>query len=232
MRNFIMCLIVIFMNACTGVQIPERPYKYFPLSKAAVKPPKWVEKGSGAYKDDENKRVFYGVGTSTGIRNYSFMRQVADDRARADLAKVFKFYVGALTKDYQGHVTAGDFSKSREEQSVDGAMKVVTSATLSGVMIIDHYEFPERGEFFSLAKLDLNRFSEYLSRYKSLSKEVVNSVRSRAKMLHEEMSREIDKLSNRKSSGIEEEDFTATDDVASIDIPEDVVHPEDEDDLF
>ena len=126
-----------------------------------------------------------------------------------------------MTKDYQSHTTAGDFESSREEQNIDGAMKVITSATLSGVMIVDHWEFPERGEYYSLARLDLNRFAENLSRYKELSKEVVNSVRQRAKRLHEEMSREIDKLSGARTSSlgqgfvIEENDITE-------------VHPEDE----
>lgn len=253
MRNFIMYLIVVFMSACTSVPtLPELSYKYFPLSKASTPVPDWVEHGSGAYTEDNDQRVFYGVGSTTGIRNYSFMRQVANDRARASLAKVFKFYVGALTKDYQGHVTAQDFSKVRESQNVDGAMKIVTSATLSGVMIVDHWEFPERGEYYSLAKLDLNRFAENLSRYENLSDEVVNSVRERAKQLHEEMSKEIEKLSNRQSpvkkdkrhskvrvlnrmpdqsdGSFEDDEFSSfvhEEDFVENDISE--VHPEDED---
>ncbi len=221
MRYFIMGLCLLLMNACTGVQVPQAPFKYFPLSQASTKVPDWVEHGSGAYKDDEEGRVFHGVGASTGIKNYSFMRQVADDRARADLAKVFKFYVAGLTKDYQSHTTAGDFESSREEQNIDGAMKVITSATLSGVMIVDHWEFPERGEYYSLARLDLNRFAENLSRYKELSKEVVNSVRQRAKRLHEEMSREIDKLSGTQTSKLDNGFVIEENDITEI-------HPEDE----
>jgi hypothetical protein len=158
--------------------------------------PDWVVKGGGA-KEDSNGRAFYGVGSASGIKNFSLQRTAADDRARNDIAKVFEFYTKSLTKDYQASTTAGDFSATSEEQNVESAIKTVTSATLSGVQIIDHWEHPYRNEMFSLARLDLEKFKENLDRYKELSETVRKAVKQRADKLHEEMEAEVLKKDNR-----------------------------------
>ena len=153
-------------------------------------PPEWVLKGGGAYKDSSGK-AFYGVGSATGIKNFSLQRIAADDRARNDLAKVFEFLTKSLTKDYMAHTTEGDFSRSSEEQNIEVALKTVTSATLTGVMIIDHWEHPYRNELFSLARLDLEKFKKNLDQYKELSQEVRDAVKQRADKLHEELEHEV-----------------------------------------
>jgi hypothetical protein len=189
--HFIISLTIItFLAAGCSSGPPER----MTLEKADA--PDWVVKGGGA-KEDSNGRAFYGVGSASGIKNFSLQRTVADDRARNDIAKVFEFYTKSLTKDYQASTTAGDFSATSEEQNVESAIKTVTSATLSGIQIIDHWEHPYRNEMFSLARLDLEKFKENLNRYKELSEAVRNAVKQRADRLHEEMEGEVLKKDNR-----------------------------------
>ena len=89
------------------------------------------------------------------------------------------------------HTSAGDLSRSSEEQNVEMALKNVTRAVLTGVMIIDHWEHPERNELFSLARMDLAKFKENLDLYKDLSQEVRDLVKQRADKLHEELEQEI-----------------------------------------
>ena len=105
MKNFIMIILMIFVGAaCSSIpKIPEPP-------KALVEysPPKWVLLGGGAWEDSKGK-AFYGVGSATGIKNYSLQRTVADDRARGDLGKVFEVYMTSLTKDVIGRC----FNKAR-----------------------------------------------------------------------------------------------------------------------
>lgn len=193
MKNFMMILfLMLSINACTGVQtIPDAP-------KALVdyKPPNWVLQGGGAYSDDKGK-AFFGVGSATGIKNFSLQRNVADDRARNDLAKVFQFYVASLTKDYQGHTTAGSFKNSSEEQNAEVAMKVVVSQTMRGVTIIDHFEIPERQEFLSLARLDYDAFKKNVEAnetFKQLPEKLREDIKDRAEKLHEEMEEETRKV--------------------------------------
>jgi len=196
MKHLLLVGLIVLFGACTSIpQIPEPP-------KALVdyKAPKWVLTGGGAFTDDKGK-AFYGVGSATGIKNYSLQRQIADDRARADLAKVFEYYVETLTKDYQAHTTAGSFATSTEEQNAEAAVKVVVSTTLRGVTIIDHFEIPERGEMISLARLDYNAFKqnvEQAEEFKVLPHKVRQDIKDRADALHKEMEKEAKKLAESR----------------------------------
>jgi len=184
------------LGACGTIPVIPEP----PKALSEYKPPAWVLSGGGAFTDKQGK-AFYGVGSATGIKNFSLQRQVADDRARADLAKVFEVYTETLTKDYQAHTTAGSFATSTEEQNSEAAVKVVVSSTLRGVMIVDHFEIPERQEFISLARLDYDAFKrnvEQAEEFKVLPPQVRQDIKDRADALHEEMEAEAKKLAENR----------------------------------
>ena len=184
--------LLVLSAACTGVPtIPDAP-----KALADYDAPDWVLKGSGAYSDAKGK-AFFGVGSATGIKNYSLQRTIADDRARGDLAKVFEFYVTSLTKGYQASTTAGDFSNSNEEQNAEVALKVVVHSTLRGVTIIEHFEIPERREFLSLARLDYDAFKQNVElneTFKKLPEKVREDIKERADNLHNEMEKQVEDL--------------------------------------
>jgi hypothetical protein len=177
-------LLLAMIGGCTSTPEPTR------TTLGEYKPPEWVMKSSGAF-EDSNGKAFYGVGSASGIKNYSLQRTAADDRARNDLAKVFEFYTKSLTKDYMASTTSGDFTATSEEQNIEVAIKTVTSATLTGVLIIDHWEHPGRNELFSLARLDLVSFKKNLDQHKELAKEVREAIKERADALHEELEQEV-----------------------------------------
>ena len=203
MKQFIMVSLILLLGACGTIPtIPEPP-------KALIdyKPPAWVLSGGGAFTDKQGK-AFYGVGSATGIKNFSLQRQVADDRARADLAKVFEVYTETLTKDYQAHTTAGSFATSTEEQNSEAAVKVVVSQTLRGVTIIDHFEVIERQELLSLARLDYDAFKRNVvqaEEFKRLPPQVREDIKERADKLHEEMEAEAKKLQENRGFFAEDE---------------------------
>jgi hypothetical protein len=172
------------LGGCTSTPEPTR------TMLGDYEAPEWVMKGSGAF-EDSNGKAFYGVGSASGINNFSLQRTAADDRARNDLAKTFEFYTKSLTKDYMASTTSGDFTSTSEEQNVEVALKTVTSATLTGVSIIDHWEHPGRNELFSLARLDLTSFKNNLDQHKELSKKVRKAIKERAEKLHEELEQEV-----------------------------------------
>jgi hypothetical protein len=148
--------------------------------------PEWVMKGGGAFDVDKGK-VFYGVGAASGIQNKSLLRQTADNRARADIAKILETYVASLTKDYMASTTAGDMSKSSEEQHVETALKTFTKATLHGAQIVDRWQDPEDKTYYSLCELDLFAFKEALDDYKELDSKVRDYVRDNAERMHDEL---------------------------------------------
>ncbi len=180
-------IFIIMMTGCSSLNpIPELPQRT--LLKD-VDPPKWVMKGSGAFSDDTTTRIFYGVGSASDIKNYSLQRMVSDDRARNDLAKVIEYYTKSLLKDYL----------SDDGALAESAIKTITSSMHHGVLIVDHWEHPQRNVMFSLAKLDLDRVKTQLEQYLELSSSIKAEIRKRANELHKELEHEVDKLNKHSN---------------------------------
>lgn len=161
-----------------------------PANFKGVDYPEWVMKGSGAFGGEQN--VFRGVGSVSGIKNYALARTTAENRARAEIAKVFETYSASLMKDYMASTTAGDMSASSEEQHVENAIKTFSAATLSGVTIVDTWHHPD-GTVFSLAELDLENFTNNLDRMKELNAQVRDYVRQNAQRVHADLEAEEDR---------------------------------------
>ena len=158
-------------------------------AEATVAAPEWVTKGSGAF-GAEGKRIFYGVGLASNIKNRALLQSTSDNRARAEIAKIFETYSAQLMKDYMASTTAGDGSASSEEQHVEQATKTFSAATLSGVQIVDHWQDPKDGSMFALARLDLAAFTENLGKMKELNAKVRDYVRQNAERVHADLEKE------------------------------------------
>ena len=162
-----------------------------------VEYPEWVNKGSGAFGGE--KKVFYGVGSASGIRNHSLARSTADNRARAEISKTFEVYSASLMKDYSASITAGDMSASSEEQMVTSAVKTFSANTLNGVEIVDHWIHPTTGEIYSLARLDIAGFADQIDKAKELSEKVKNAVKRSAEKAFADLEAEEAKSEAKKA---------------------------------
>ena len=150
---------------------------------AAPARPAWVDKGSGAFDVDKAK-IFYGVGVASGIKNVALLRSTADNRARAEVAKILETYVAVLAKDYMASTTAGDMSASSEEQHVEQALKTFSKTTLHGARIIDRFKDPADGSMYALCEMDLFAFKDALDKHKELDAKVRDYVRKNAEKMH------------------------------------------------
>jgi len=158
-------LIVVFIAGCAGREIVEEQ----------MPKPDWAEKGSGAFEGESGK-VFYGIGSSWGIKNPSLARTTADNRARAEIAMLFKTYTASFMKDYQASTMAGDPNVTSEEQHVEQTIKTFTKSELAGVKIVNHWKNYESGELFSLAQMNLRVFEDYVKNANDLSDTVRQQV--------------------------------------------------------
>jgi hypothetical protein len=159
----------------------------------AAQAPEWVNKGSGAFKDATGGDLFYGVGMASGIRNRALAVTAADDRARAEIAKVMNTYVATLTKSYMASTTAGDMNKSSEEQHVQSTMKTFAQFTLHGAMPVDHWV--DRSDkanpiYYSLVKLDMAAVQQSLNDSKELDAKVKDYVKANAEKAFDELAAE------------------------------------------
>ena len=148
-----------------------------------TKAPAWVTQGSAAFKDSE-KKLFYGVGAVTGIKNKPIARTAAENKARVEIGKVFETYTASLMRDYMASTTGGAAVAGNTATSgdlyIEQAVKTFSAVTLSGVMIIDHWRDPADGTAYALAKLDIINFKKRLDKAKELNSEVRDFVRKNA----------------------------------------------------
>jgi len=185
--------VVLMMSGCASTPSKEITAST-PIQELGA--PEWVLKGSGAFGGEQG-RVFYGVGSAYGMRNFSMLRASSDNRARAEVSKVFQFYTASLMKDYMASTMAGDPNVTSEEQHVEQAIKTVTSNTLSGVEVVDHWQHPGTGELFALARLDLESFKNSLEKARELNAQVRDYIRQNADKLHDDLEKEEAKMQER-----------------------------------
>ncbi len=186
----LMSFVVLGLIACGGGNTNNSA----PANMQGIDYPEWVLKGSGAF-GGEVGRVFYGVGSVSGIKNHALARTTADNRGRAEIAKIFEVYSASLMKDYMASTTAGDMTASSEEQHVEQAIKTFSATTLSGVQIVDHWFHPD-GTVYALAQLDLENFTNNLDKMKELNGQVRDYVRKNAERVHMDLEKEEDKRAN------------------------------------
>ncbi len=153
--------------------------------------PAWVSRGSGAAKED-GRRVFYGVGMVSGIYNRALARTTAENRARAELGKIFQTYSASLMRDYMAATTAGTMESTAEEQHVDQAIKTFSAVTLNGVMITDHF-VDQDGTVYALARLDLAEFEGALQQMRELDAKTRDFVRANAQKAFDRLDSEEDR---------------------------------------
>ncbi len=155
-------------------------------------PPTWVKKGSGAYNDKDSK-AFYGVGAVIGIKNEPLAWDTAENRARAEIAKSFETYTAYLMRDYAASTSAGDFTKSAEEQNVERAIKTFSATTLSGVRPVDRYKDTGNATYYVLAKLSLKDVQAAIEANKELNAQIRDYVRQNSDRLFDRLEQEEDK---------------------------------------
>jgi hypothetical protein len=92
------------------------------------KRPDWIDGGSRQYPPD---MYLTGVG-------YAPDRQTAEDRSRAEIAKIFQSKIDAKTRTYQEYLqtVSGSKTKTSDSIAIEDLTKVSTQKVLSGVRII------------------------------------------------------------------------------------------------
>jgi hypothetical protein len=151
--------------------------------------PNWVKEGSGVLNQDDTKSI-YGVGAIVGVKNEPLAWEAAENRARAELAKTFQSYTAYLMQDYAASTTAGNFTKSTEEQNVERAVKTFTAITLNGVRPVDRYKDEDTASYYVLTKLSVEDMKAVLQQAEELDAEVRAYVQKNADRVFKQLQQE------------------------------------------
>jgi hypothetical protein len=152
-----------------------------------------VQKSSGAYTGKYGK-AFYGVGVVENIRSESLARKTAGNRARGEIAALFKVYVASMMQDYQRDTSSSgpEGGGSVQEQDIVSTQRTITEVTLRGVEVRDYWADPEKPVLYALAVLELNKVVPAVSGAK-ISPAAVEHVRGNAARAFDQMDRQLPK---------------------------------------
>ena len=116
--------------------------------------PDWVNEGSQALNNKDG-RLIHGMGSAPKMRDAQLQRATADDRARAEVARVLSSFMNVVSQDFVA--TAGVGDAAVDEQAISRSIENVTRLNMSGTEIIGRWRDENTGTIYSQAELDLER---------------------------------------------------------------------------
>lgn len=145
---FLVCLLGAGLAACAGGRTEIE-------SDLGIEDaPDWVNEGSQALNNQDG-RLIHGMGSAPKMRDEQLQRATADDRARAEVARVLSSFMHVVSQDYVA--TAGSGANTVDEQAISRSVENITRLNMSGTEIIGRWRDPETGTVYSQAELDLER---------------------------------------------------------------------------
>ena len=177
-RKLLGLALAVFMTACSSTttgKIPDLTKMFPPESEEPpimnkVLAPEWTALKSGVYHNASGKAVFHGLGSVSKDENSSNRKILSEDRARDELAKVFTSYMVGLVKKLSKAHTDNPLTNVNKDQ-LNNSMEEGTATILMESEISDHWENPDNGKVYSLAKLDLSRLTDKVDIFEYISTE-------------------------------------------------------------
>lgn len=118
--------------------------------------PAWVNNGTNAVSN-ENGQLIHGVGSAPAMGDLSLQKSTADNRARAEVARIMSTFIDSTLADYSASNGEGF------DMSVEKTIKSSTKAALSGAVIIGSWRDIDSGLVYSFAELNLNTLEASIS---------------------------------------------------------------------
>ena len=147
-NTFSILFLVLALGACSDKTIIESDMG---LSDA----PDWVNEGTQAVDNDDG-RLIHGLGMAPPMGDVSLQKATADNRARAEIARVLSTYVDAVIKDYTAS-TGGE-----ADLNVERVINSTTQLALSGARILGHWKDEDTGDVYAFAELDMDAVDKFL----------------------------------------------------------------------
>lgn len=119
--------------------------------------PPWVNEGSQALNNRDG-RLIHGMGSTPPMPDDALQRSSADNRARAEVARVLSSFMHVVSQDFVATAGTGDYASN--DQSISRSIENITRLNMSGTEIIARWRDPGTGTLYSLAELDLERVND------------------------------------------------------------------------
>ncbi|MBI5890094.1 MAG: hypothetical protein HZB47_05385 [Nitrosomonadales bacterium] len=149
--------------------------------------PDWVNEGTSILNNKDG-RLFHGVGSASPTGDMSLQKSVADDRARAEVARVLSSYMDVVTNDYMATAKSGDTGVS--EESVSRQIKNLSKVNLTGAKIIGSWRDPKTNVIYSIAELDMKHVKDTLGGVQDMNTDLKRYIETQADNIFDRVAKE------------------------------------------
>ncbi|HLQ25425.1 MAG TPA: hypothetical protein VK138_06025 [Acidiferrobacterales bacterium] len=175
-RALLLLAFVILIGACSGKTTVKSDLG---LSGA----PDWVNEGTNILKD-KNGRLFHGVGSAPPMGDMSLQKSTADERARAEVARILSSYMDVVSNDY----TASTGNIGEAEQAVSRQIKNLTKINLTGAKIIGSWRDKKSNVIYSIAELDMQNVKATTQNVQDMNEGLRNYISAQADNIFDKIS--------------------------------------------
>jgi hypothetical protein len=148
--------------------------------------PKWVNEGTATLKTKDG-RLFHGVGSSREVGDMSLQTSVADNRARAEIARILSSYMEIASRDY---IASGKADQSQfTQQNVSREINNFTQLNMTGARIIGHWRDTKTNVVYSIAELDMDHVKTTLDKVKEMNPGFKGYLQSQGENIFDRISR-------------------------------------------
>jgi hypothetical protein len=151
--------------------------------------PDWVNEGTNILNTKDG-RLFHGVGSASPMGDMALQKSAADDRARAEVAKVLSSYLDVVSNDYLAAARSGGNGNAVNEESVSREIKNISKVNLSGARIIGSWRDPKTNIIYSIAELDMNHVKSTLAGVKDMNADLKRYIETSADNIFDRVAKE------------------------------------------
>ena len=154
--------------------------------------PDWVNKGSSAVSTKDG-RMFHGVGSAAPMGDLALQKATADDRARAEVARVLSSYMDVVSNDYTAAARSGetgDKNAGVNEEAVSRQIKNTTRINMAGARIIGSWRDPKTNVIWSIAELDMKQVKNTMAGVNDMNPELKRYIETSADNIFDRVAKE------------------------------------------
>ncbi|HBC57481.1 MAG TPA: hypothetical protein DCZ03_09990 [Gammaproteobacteria bacterium] len=166
----LLTLFLLTLAGCSGKTVVESDLNI----KGA---PDWVNEGTQILKN-KNGRLFHGVGSAPAMGSESLQLSTADNRARAEVARVLSSYMNVISNDYLS--SAHNSDETISSGAISQQIEAVTKLNLAGAKIVGRWRDPKTNMVYSLAELDKEQINTIVSKTDAMNSSLKEFMQSQS----------------------------------------------------
>jgi len=120
--------------------------------------PEWIRKAGGVYKAEDGQSAMFAVGSYKVGPNFDFTMKTARASGRDEMARQISVHVQNMYTSFERE--AMDFYDEATASSIvnkEDVSRQIAQATLTGSRQIDAWEDKDKGRYFVLMRMDLDK---------------------------------------------------------------------------